>query len=71
MDKMIAHRTKRIPSQYKYVSGSLLKGVVRWTPCYKGLGTVYYDSERQAAISVDRHLIMLGKSPINVLVSVK
>ncbi len=61
-------RNNYIKSEYKYVRGNKLKGIVRWRTNYKGLGITYYSTEREAAIAVDRYLLMKGKQAVNVLV---
>jgi len=60
---------KLIPkaSKYKYVSkyqGE--RGMIRWQCNYKC--GIRYDTEREAAIAVDKRLIAEGKDPINILV---
>lgn len=58
----------RKSDKYKYVALFETKeGLERWGVQMMG-NTKYYDSEREAALSVDKVLINKGKEPVNILV---
>jgi hypothetical protein len=55
-------------SKYKYVSLEWdSTGKERWTICIYG-NRKPFDTEREAAIAVDKKLIEKGKKPVNILV---
>lgn len=60
------HKRIKKSESYKYVSmveGE--RGRILWRCEYKC--TITYDTEREAAIAVDKKLISEGKDPINIL----
>lgn len=55
-------------SQYKYVSKLLVRGKkIRWQAHVRSSKAKSFDTERQAAIHVDKELIRLGREPVNIL----
>ena len=69
----MATRLKRIrkSSKYKYVALFKTKeGVDRWVATIMG-NTKSYDTEKEAALSVDKKLINKGKDPVNILIRKK
>ncbi len=66
----MATQLKRIrkSDKYKYVYLFETKeGEERWGVMVVG-NSKYYDTEREAALSVDKRLINKGKEPVNILV---
>lgn len=62
----------RKSDKYKYVVLYSVNGVERWkayVPGYKERPRwqKFFDTEREAAIGVDKHLIRFGKEPVNIL----
>lgn len=55
-------------SKYKYVQNLKANGKDYWTHSLPNVTRVKYDSEREAALAVDKYLISKGKNPINILV---
>ena len=64
-------------SKYKYVKLSkrrLSKNTKRWEAYFYQDGQAFskmFDTEREAAIAVDTHLIKIGKEPVNILKPLK
>ena len=61
--------TKYIKSKYKYVQNLKANGKDYWTLNIIGVSKIKFESERQAAIAVDKYFISRGKKPINILVA--
>jgi len=59
---------KYYPSKYKYVQNLKKDGKDVWCINMKGISKAKFDTERQAAIAVDKLLIGKGKEPVNILV---
>lgn len=66
-------KTPRYPhisggSKYKYVGKYTKEDVTKWTiRIPKICGIRAFDTERQAAITVDKLLIKAGRKPVNIL----
>ena len=60
---------KHIKSQYKFVAGMTnnTDSEVHWYIKKAGIGANKFESERAAAIAVDKLLINKGLEPINIL----
>lgn len=59
---------KRIKSQYKYVQGFINdKNIIRWYTNIYRVHSLSFDTEREAAIAVDKYFINKGKEPKNIL----
>ena len=60
---------KSIKSIYKHVQGitSIGSNKIYWRIKMKKLGKNSFDTEREAALEVDKYLITKGKSPVNIL----
>jgi len=58
-----------VKSKYRCVRGISKVGseVVKWCVNIKGVGRNGFDTEREAAIAVDKYLIKKGKNPVNIL----
>ncbi len=62
------HLPLKQSSQYKYVRMWVCeKGVIKWTAGINGK-TLSFGTEKEAALYIDKQLIITGKSPINILV---
>lgn len=59
---------KYYPSKYKYVQNLKKDGKDVWCVNMPGVSKAKFDTERQAAIVVDKLLIGKGKEPVNILV---
>lgn len=59
---------KYYPSKYKYVQNLKQDGKDVWCINMTGISKAKFDTERQAAIAVDKLLIKKGKEPVNILV---
>ena len=59
------------PSEYKHVASINTSSAQRWYVNMKGVGRNKFDTEREAAIAVDKLLIGRGKEPVNVLTRAK
>lgn len=60
--------TKRIKSEYKGVELRIAKdGTQRWVARMVNQNSRSFDTEREAAIAVDKNRILNGLSPVNVL----
>jgi hypothetical protein len=64
-------RQAYVKSKYQGVSGAMDKGVIRWRVNMPGIGRANLETEREAAIAVDKLLIRKGKDPVNILKRVK
>lgn len=64
-------RGKRIhvKSKYKCVRGikNMYHDKIYWTVHIKGVGSNGFNTEREAAIAVDKYFIKKGKPPVNIL----
>ena len=61
------HKYQKKSSQYKYVGKYIReKGVSKWRTMLPSTG-FSFDTEREAAICVDKLLIAKGKEPVNIL----
>ena len=60
---------KSIKSKYKHVQGlqNDKSDKVYWVIHKKGVGKNHFNTEREAAIAVDKMLIRKGEEPVNVL----
>ena len=66
---MGTHKCKGKKSKYKYVYGIQPDGDRwYWQLRLKGVSNKCYDTEREAALVVDKYLISKGKEPVNILV---
>ena len=62
------HKYQKKSSKYKYVGKYICeKGVVKWRTMISTTG-FSFDTEREAAMCVDKILIARGKEPVNILV---
>ncbi len=59
---------KYYPSKYKYVQNLKKDGNDVWCINMEGVSKAKFDTERQAAIAIDKLLISKGKEPVNILV---
>ena len=59
------------PSEYKHVASIMTSSVRHWYINMKGVSRSKFDTERKAAIAVDKLLIGRGKEPVNVLTRAK
>jgi hypothetical protein len=62
--------SRAVKSQYKHVQGiqsDITKDKIHWRITMLGVGKDSFDTERLAAIAVDKLLISKGKEPINIL----
>lgn len=59
---------KTFPSKYKYVCRRTQDGKEFFTITMKGYSRKHYETEKLAAIAIDKILISKGKEPVNVLV---
>lgn len=64
MAQIAAKYTK---SKYKYVQNLNMNGKDYWTTNIKGVAKPKFETEREAAIAVDKYFISKGKKPINIL----
>ena len=56
-------------SAYKYVRKRIdPNGDIHWFMCLDGTSAKEYDTEREAAIAVDKALLNQGRQPVNILV---
>lgn len=60
---------KNVKSKYKYVQGILTISLnkTKWVVNIKGVGRNGFETEREAALAVDKYLISKGKEPVNIL----
>jgi hypothetical protein len=59
----------RKSSNYKYVSLISYNGVEKWQAALGASGGAkVFDTERAAALNVDKRLLEKGKKPVNILV---
>jgi len=65
---MAAHSSKYKKSKYKYVYGDVRGEDVFWVTQVPGHSKKRYDSERSAAIAVDKIMLSNGKEALNILV---
>ena len=66
---MAKKQIKRISgSKYKYVGHYQVNDIDLWHTEIKGVSKKKYDTEREAAIAVDKWLIGKGKEPVNILI---
>lgn len=59
------------PSKYKYVTEQLIDGKTMWRGMFYKNGSrngKSFETEREAAIYVDKKLLEQGKEPVNILV---
>lgn len=66
MAQIAAKYTK---SKYKYVQNLNMNGKDYWTVSIKGVSKPKFETEREAAIAVDKYFISKGKKPKNILVA--
>jgi hypothetical protein len=59
---------KYYPSKYKYVQNLKVDGKDVWCINMLGISKAKFDTERNAAIAVDKLLISKGREPVNILV---
>lgn len=59
---------KYTKSKYKYVQNLNKDGKDYWTVNIKGVSKPKFETEKDAAIAVDKYLISKGKEPVNILV---
>lgn len=59
---------KYYPSEYKYVANMKQNGKDGWCVNMAGISKSTFNTERQAAIAVDKIMIRNGKDPVNILV---
>jgi hypothetical protein len=66
---MAVTNRKHIKSKYKHVSGMCnnTEGKVHWFVKKAGVSASKFETERGAAIAVDKLLISKGLEPINIL----
>jgi hypothetical protein len=55
-------------SKYKYVQNLNLNGKDYWTVNITGVSKPKFETEKEAAIAVDKYFLSKGKDPVNVLV---
>jgi hypothetical protein len=57
-------------SEYRYVQGLIDRKTnkIRWVVHMHGVGRNAFETERDAAIAVDKILISKGKEPVNILI---
>jgi len=55
------------PSKYKHVASIRTSNIRRWYINIKGVSRTPFDTEREAAVAVDKLLIGRGKEPVNIL----
>jgi len=65
---MACTATKYYKSKYKYVQNLKRNGKDYWTLNIPGVSKIKYETERAAAIAVDKYLLSKGKEPLNILV---
>ena len=67
---MVSGAIKSVKSKYKHVLGitTNTSDKVKWRIHIKGVGCNLFETEKQAALAVDKYLISIGKEPINILV---
>lgn len=60
---------KYFKSSYKFVIGKRhgINQPIQWYFVKKGVGELKCNSEREAAIKADMHLLGIGKEPVNLL----
>lgn len=58
---------KYIKSKYKYIHCKVMNNKEYWDARINGKFRCSYDSEREAAIAIDKYLISEGKEPVNIL----
>lgn len=59
----------KMSEKYKYVSCRQVAGMIKWRGTnVKGVNTREYDTEREAAIAVDKVLLDKGFEPVNILI---
>jgi hypothetical protein len=59
--------SKYIKSKYKHVGCKTDGSKEYWQAYIPGEFRKCYNTERQAAIEIDKHLISVGKEPVNIL----
>jgi len=59
------------PSEYKHVASIKTSNDQRWFVNMRGVSRTKFDTEREAAIAVDKLLIGRGKEPVNILTRAK
>jgi hypothetical protein len=65
---MVRKTAKYSSSQYKYIKKCEWNDKVYWQLNYPNVSMKGYDTEREAAIAIDKILISKGKEPVNILV---
>lgn len=60
---------KYFKSKYKYVQNLKCNGEDYWTHSLPNVTRVKYQTEREAALAVDKYLLSKGKKPVNILVA--
>ena len=55
-------------SKYRYVKKLMVNDKVYWSLAISGVSQKCYETEREAALVVDKYLISKGKEPVNILV---
>lgn len=63
----MARVAKYTKSKYKYVQNLNTNDKDYWTVNIKGVAKPKFETEREAAIAVDKYFISRGKSPVNIL----
>jgi len=58
-------------SMYKHVASVRTNNIQRWYINIHGVSRSKFDTEREAAIAVDKLLIGRGKEPVNILTRAK
>lgn len=64
---MAQKSAKAIKSKYKHVQIMDMNDKFYYVVNMQGVGRNSFDSEREAAIAVDKILISKGKEPVNIL----
>jgi hypothetical protein len=54
-------------TKYKYVERTEVNDKVYWRVTMRGVSKIGYDTEREAALVVDKYLLRKGKEPVNIL----
>jgi hypothetical protein len=54
-------------SKYRYVKKLMVNDKVYWILSLTGVSQKCYETEREAALVVDKYLINKGKEPVNIL----
>ncbi len=67
---MASGAIQSVKSKFKHVLGitTNTSDKVKWRIHIKGVGCNLFETERQAALAVDKYLISIGKEPVNILV---